>query len=120
MVVCAGKIAYSYGDPSRASCLASVRKSILSMLYGRYVTNGQIDLNRTIGEIGVDEAGEGLLPIEESATIKHPLMSSSGIYWPAGSSGETRRRHLADRRSPAPVSGTITGISVSRELYSSN
>ena len=87
MVVRSGKIAYSYGDLSRASCLASVRKSILSMLYGKYVASGQIDLNRTIGELGIDEAGDGLLPIEKSATIRHLLMSSSGIYWPAGSPG---------------------------------
>lgn len=87
MVVTAGKIAYSYGDLSRASCLASVRKSILSMLYVKYVPGGLIDLNLPIGELGIDEGGEGLLPIEKSASVQHLLMSSSGVYWPAGSPG---------------------------------
>ncbi len=87
MVVRAGRIAYSYGDISRTSNVASVRKSILSMLYGKYVANGRIDLDRTIGQLGIDESGEGLMPIEKTATIRHILTSSSGVYWPAGSPG---------------------------------
>ena len=87
MVVKAGKIAYSYGDISHVSYLASARKSVLSMLYGKYVANGTIDLKRTIGGLGIDEGGQGLLPIEKTATVRDLLMSSSGVYWPAGSPG---------------------------------
>ena len=87
MVVKAGKIVYSYGDIAQASYLASARKSVMSMLYGKYVANGRIDLKRTIGELGINEAGEGLLPVEKAATIRNLLMSSSGVYWPAGSPG---------------------------------
>lgn len=87
MIVKAGKIVYSYGDTAHISYLASARKSVLSMLYGKYVANGTIDLKRTIGDLGINENGEGLLPIEKTATIRDLLMSSSGIYWPAGSPG---------------------------------
>ena len=52
------------------------------MLYGNYVANGTIDLNKTVGDLGIHEAGEGLLRIEKTATIRHLLMSSSGVYWP--------------------------------------
>jgi CubicO group peptidase (beta-lactamase class C family) len=74
-----GKIVYEYGDISEISYNASVRKSILSMLYGKYVTNGTIDLNQTIGDMGVDDVG-GLLPIEKQATIDHIITARSGIF----------------------------------------
>lgn len=86
IVVKSGKIAYSYGHTSQVSYLASVRKSILSMLYGKYVANGTIDLDRTMEDIGIDEPG-GLLPIEKQATVRHLLMASSGVYYPASSPG---------------------------------
>jgi CubicO group peptidase (beta-lactamase class C family) len=82
MIVTRGKIVYSYGDISFVSYLASARKSVLSILYGKYVANGKIDLNKTVGELGITEAGEGLLPAERRATVRHLLMSSSGVYWP--------------------------------------
>ncbi len=86
LVIRSGRIAYSYGDIVQSSYLASARKSILSMLFGNHVANGTIDLDLTLGELGIDDAG-GLLPIEKTATIRHLLMSSSGVYAPAGSPG---------------------------------
>ena len=70
MIVKAGKIVYSYGDTAEVSYLASARKSVLSMLYGKYVASGKIDLKRTIGDLGINEGGAGLLPIEKTATIR--------------------------------------------------
>src|SRR5688572_20205536 len=43
VVVEHGKVVYSYGDLTAQSYLASVRKSILSMLYGIEVARGRID-----------------------------------------------------------------------------
>jgi CubicO group peptidase (beta-lactamase class C family) len=79
-------VAYSYGDTSQVSYLASARKSILSMLYGRHVVNGTINLDRTLGELGLDE-DSGLIPIEKSARVRDLLTASSGVYHPAGSPG---------------------------------
>jgi CubicO group peptidase (beta-lactamase class C family) len=87
MIVVSGKVAYRYGDVDQACYLASARKSILSMLFGRYVANGTIDLDRTMGELGIDEP-DGLLPIEKSARIRDLLIASSGVYHPAGSPGD--------------------------------
>ncbi len=86
MIVRSGRVVYTYGDVSQISYLASARKSVLSMLYGKYVANGTIDLDRTIGDLGIDENG-GLLPIERRAKVRHLLTSSSGVYYPAGSPG---------------------------------
>jgi CubicO group peptidase (beta-lactamase class C family) len=57
------------------------------MLYGKYVENGTINLDRTMGELGIDEP-DGLLPIEKTAKIRDLLIASSGVYHPAGSPGD--------------------------------
>jgi len=86
IVVTSGKVAYRYGFTAQVSYLASARKSILSMLYGKYVANGTINLDRTIEELGIEE-DKGLLPIEKTARVRDLLISSSGVYHPAGSPG---------------------------------
>ncbi|KJX90363.1 hypothetical protein SY94_5251 (plasmid) [Agrobacterium tumefaciens] len=86
MVAQGGEIVYRYGNLSDVSYLASARKSILSMLFGRYVAEGKIDLDMTIGEIGIEE-DDGLLPLEKTAKLKDLLTSSSGVYHAAGSPG---------------------------------
>jgi len=74
-----GKVIYEYGDVSEVSYLASARKSILAMLYGKYVSNSTIDLNQSIGDIGIDE-DDGLLPIEKEATVDHIITARSGVF----------------------------------------
>ena len=48
------------------------------MLYGKYVNNGTIDLQTTIGELEIDEK-DGLLPKEKTATI-NDLITSRSVY----------------------------------------
>jgi len=74
-----GKIIYEYGDIKEISYTASCRKSILSMLYGKYVENGTIDLNQTIGDIGINEE-DGLLPQEKEATVNDIITARSGVF----------------------------------------
>ena len=74
-----GKLVFEYGDLSEVSYLASCRKSILAILYGKHVENGTIDLNEKIGDIGVDE-DDGLLPIEKTATVDHIITARSGVF----------------------------------------
>ncbi|MGV6831589.1 MAG: DUF2306 domain-containing protein [bacterium] len=82
-----GKIVLEYGDISEISYTASVRKSILSMLFGKYVDNGSLNLQETIGDFGIDEA-DGLLPIEKQATIDHILTARSGVFHTAANDGD--------------------------------
>ncbi|MGI8581071.1 MAG: serine hydrolase domain-containing protein [Chitinophagaceae bacterium] len=79
MVIQHGKVIFEYGDLQELSYIASARKSILAMLYGPYVENGKIDLNKTLAELNIDDIG-GLLPVEKSATIKNIITSRSGVY----------------------------------------
>src|SRR5262249_24916951 len=50
-----GRILFEYGDPKYVSKVASVRKSILAMMYGKYVANGSINLNQTVKQLGLDD-----------------------------------------------------------------
>lgn len=79
-----GRAVYEYGDPAEVSYLASARKSILSLLYGRPVTDGVIDLASTLEELGIDDVG-GLLPVERRATVRDLLTARSGVYHPSAS-----------------------------------
>lgn len=74
-----GKVVYEYGDVSEISYIDNARGSILSILYGKYVENGTVNLNETIGNIEIDEDYE-LLPIEKQATVDHLITSRSGVF----------------------------------------
>lgn len=82
-----GRVFFEYGDVQGVSYLASVRKSILAMLFGNYVTSGKVKLNKTLAELGLDDIG-GLTPQEKEATIRDLLMARSGIYHEASNSGD--------------------------------
>jgi CubicO group peptidase (beta-lactamase class C family) len=87
VVVDRGRVVYQYGDIQELSYVASVRKSILSMLYGSWVENGTIKLDTTLEDLKIDDIG-GLLPIEKKATIRHVITARSGVYHPASYSGD--------------------------------
>lgn len=90
VVVSGGRVLFDYGDTFELSYIASVRKSVLAMLFGNYVQKGQIRLDKTLAELKITDHG-GLLPQEQEATIGDLLAARSGVYHPAANSGD----HLA-------------------------
>jgi CubicO group peptidase (beta-lactamase class C family) len=87
MVVQHGRVIYEYGDVARLSYLASARKSVLSMLYGRYVAAGEIRLDATLKDLKMSDVG-GLLPIEERAKVIDLITARSGVYHRASNAGD--------------------------------
>jgi CubicO group peptidase (beta-lactamase class C family) len=87
VIVRGGKIAWTYGDITQVSYVASARKSILSILYGSQVSNGVIKLDSTLAELGIDDI-DALLPIEKTATVRQILTATSGVYHPSNSPGD--------------------------------
>ncbi len=79
MVIHKGEVVYEFGALSQLSRTASLRKSILSILLGKYVENGTINLQETIGDLEIDDIG-GLLPIEKKAKIEDLLAARSGVF----------------------------------------
>ncbi len=82
-----GKVFFEYGDIKHVSYIASARKSVLSMIYGKYVVNGTIDLHWTLKNLNMDDLG-GLIPIEKEATIGHLITARSGVYHAASYRGD--------------------------------
>lgn len=87
VVVVGGRVLMEYGDLTAQSYLASVRKSVLSMLYGIAQEKGEVNLDRTLAQIGIDDVG-GLTPEERQATTRHLLGARSGVYHEASNGGD--------------------------------
>ena len=87
MAVVGGRVLMEYGDIRTVSYLASVRKSILSMLFGIAVANGAVKLDRTLAELGIDDVG-GLTAAEREATVRDLLSARSGVYHAASNPGD--------------------------------
>lgn len=86
MIVHEGRVVFEFGDVVETSYIASVRKSVLAMLYGKYVENGTIDLQETIESLAIDDV-QGILPIEKQATVQDIISARSGVYHPEGYPG---------------------------------
>jgi hypothetical protein len=50
-----GREIFEYGDVRRTSKVASVRKSVLAMLYGNYVVSGKIELDKNVVQLGLED-----------------------------------------------------------------
>lgn len=87
MAIVGGRVLYQYGNVDTVSYLASVRKSLLSMLYGIYVERGRIDLSKTIAQMQMDDL-LGLSDAEKQATTRDLIMARSGVYHPASNDGD--------------------------------
>ncbi len=82
MLIEDGTVVDHYGDISRRYMCHSVRKSLLSALYGIYFDKGKIDTAKTIAELGIDDK-DSLTGTEKQAKIIDLLKARSGIYHPA-------------------------------------
>lgn len=99
MVIHDGKVLLEYGDVKRVSKVASVRKSVLAMLYGKYWDEGRIDVNKTVKQLGLDDV-QPFLPIERDATLLQLLTARSGIYHPSGNQSLTALSPRRGSQSP--------------------
>jgi CubicO group peptidase (beta-lactamase class C family) len=80
----------------------SARKSILSALIGIAIARGELRLDQTLEELGIDDSLAPLSPSEKTATVRDLLTSTSGVYIEA--SGETSAMNSSrpQRGSAAP------------------
>lgn len=83
-----GRLVAEWGATDQRISGHSVRKSLVSALYGIAQERGLIDVGATLADLGVDEEPP-LTTEEKSATIVDLLTSRSGIYY-ASVKGESR------------------------------
>ena len=79
MVIYDGAVLINWGDIRQKFMCHSVRKSYLSALYGIHVQEGNIDLNKTMEELAIDDIPP-LTDEEKQAKVIHLLQARSGVY----------------------------------------
>jgi len=92
MVIVDGAVVAAWGDVERRFMCHSVRKSFLSALYGIYWDRGEIELNKTLADLGIDDEPDPLLDTEKQARILDLLKARSGVFHPAAYAGRTDSR----------------------------
>jgi CubicO group peptidase (beta-lactamase class C family) len=98
MIVRRGLVVQAWGDVARRLELHSVRKSLVSALFGIAVDRKEIDIDRTLGAVGITDR-EPLADQERSARIRDLLAARSGVYLPAAYAA-------ADQDSTRPARGS--------------
>jgi CubicO group peptidase (beta-lactamase class C family) len=83
MIVQGGRVVDEWGETATRFNIHSIRKSLLSALYGIHVFDGRIDVTQTMGQLGIDDNAPSLTAIEKGATVHDLLKARSGIYHPA-------------------------------------
>jgi CubicO group peptidase (beta-lactamase class C family) len=101
MAIYRGHVLVAWGDVSRELQLHSVRKSLVSALYGIAVGEGKVDLDRTLGELGIRDR-EPLTAGEKRARLRDVIAARSGVYLPASYAGAEQDRERPARDAHPP------------------
>jgi CubicO group peptidase (beta-lactamase class C family) len=104
LLVHEGKVFFEWGDIRRKRLVHSMRKPLLHALIGIALDRGCLDLDRSVGDYGIDERAPGLSAMEKSATLRQLLQSRSGVYHPAAAESEGMAAQRPARGSHAPGS----------------
>lgn len=125
-----GHVIAAWGDVGRELELHSVRKSLLSGLYGTAVARGEIDLDATLAELGIDDVNP-LTSSEQRARVRDLLAARSGVYLGAAYASYDQDEERPDRGAHEPgshwfynnwdfnVAGVIYERETGEDLYDS-
>jgi CubicO group peptidase (beta-lactamase class C family) len=133
MIVQGGKVVDEWGDFDKKLDSYSVRKSLLSALYGIYSAEGAIDINQTLEQLGIDDSPDPLTKEERQARVVDLLRARSGVYHAVDFETASMQKSRPARGSHAPgtfwyynnwdfnVLGTIfekkTGLKIGDAFY---
>ena len=101
MIIDDGLVVDAWGDIERRYHCHSMRKSLMSALYGIFVEDGMIDVTKTLEELGIDDKTP-LTNAEKQATVADLLKARSGVYIPAAGEAQSMRDARPERGSHAP------------------
>jgi CubicO group peptidase (beta-lactamase class C family) len=133
MIVQGGEVVDEWGDVDKKIDSYSVRKSLLSALFGIYSSEGLIDINQTLEQLGIDDSPDPLTREEKQARIVDLLRARSGVYHLVDFETASMTKNRPTRGSHAPetfwyynnwdfnVLGTIfekkTGLKIGEAFY---
>jgi hypothetical protein len=102
MILQYGCVVDEWGDPSKKLTTFSVRKSLISALYGIYSADGKIDISESLEQAGIDDDPSPLTRAERQARIVDLLRARSGVYHAADFETDFQRKTRPARGSHAP------------------
>ncbi len=102
IIVQGGKVVDQWGDVDKKISSYSVRKSLLSSLYGIYSAEGVIDINQTLEQLGIDDSPDPLTKGEKQARIVDLLRARSGVYHDVDFETESMTKSRPARGSHSP------------------
>lgn len=79
VVIDRGREVIEWGDSTRKIKISSMRKSLLSALYGIYAPLNHFDLDASLASLGIDD-DPPLTAEEKQATVRMLLEARSGVY----------------------------------------
>lgn len=82
MLISEGAVVTYWGDVNRRFMAHSIRKSYLSALIGTAIEQGDLSLEQTLADLGIDDL-EALTEAEKQASVQDLLTARSGVYHPA-------------------------------------
>ena len=106
IVMTHGRVIRSMGDVGSPHRVHSVRKALLGALVGQHLGSGpgQIDLDATLAQLGIDDRPHQLAAVQQQATVLHLIKSVSGINHAAAgeipSMTARKRRRLGTEPNP--------------------
>ncbi|MEA3438884.1 MAG: serine hydrolase [Chloroflexota bacterium] len=101
MIVDDGTVVDTWGDVTRNYQCHSMRKSLLSALYGIYVDDGKIELDATLADLEIDDKNP-LTEMEKEATVVDLLEARSGVYLRAAGESDSMKANRPERGSHPP------------------
>jgi CubicO group peptidase (beta-lactamase class C family) len=133
MIVQGGEVVDQWGDFDKKIDAYSVRKSLISALYGIYSSEGIIDISETLEQLGIDDSPDPLTKEEKQARAVDLLGARSGVYHLVDFETASMTKNRPTRGSHAPgtfwyynnwdfnVLGTIfekkTGLKIGQAFY---
>lgn len=97
-----GRLVLEWGDTTLRIASHSVRKSLLSAIYGIGVDKGLLDLSLTLDQLGIDDRPPTLTLKEKMATVEHLLKARSGVYHKASVETVKMKTNRPQRESFGP------------------
>ena len=83
MIVHNGVVVDEWGTTALPLNCHSIRKSLLSLVYGPHVAAGTISLDKKLAELGINDNEPSLTKAEQQATLGDLLKARSGVFHPA-------------------------------------
>ncbi len=102
MIIQDGTVIDEWGDVDKKISSYSVRKSLISALYGIYAQEGVIDPNETLAQLGIDDKPDSLTSRERQARVVDLLRARSGIYHAVDFESKAQIAERPPRDSHAP------------------